>query len=152
MTKQSRTVSALAKNMGQNGPEKWPERAKSGSLGQKTWKPQKICEKWVLLVFHGQNCWGIISKGFLMKYVGIWEFGHILGFSPPLCGRTWSVMKFRNVRWVQLMIWGPGPYKVIIEKWPRIQREGYMPHLNSPLKTTEFLCITFSIITPFYDN
>ena len=46
-------------------------------------KPQKICENWVLLVFHSQNCWGIISSGFLLKHIGIREFGHILGTSTP---------------------------------------------------------------------
>ena len=121
---------------GHFGPKRTRKMAITGQIRfqcQKTQKPQKICENWVLLVFHSQNCWGIISSCFLLKHIGIWEFGHVLGSSRPLCGPTWSVMNFQNVRWVKPMNWGPGPYKVIIEKWPRIQLEVYWPHLICPL-------------------
>ena len=91
---------------GHFGPKRTRKMAVTGRIQfqcQKTQNPQKICENWVLLVFHSQNCWGIISSGFLQKHIGIWEFGHVLGSSRPLCGPTWSVMNFRNVRWVEPM-------------------------------------------------
>ena len=85
---------------------------------QKTQKPQKICENWVLLVFHSQNCWGIISSGFLLKHIGIWEFGHVLGSGPTVRSPTWSVMNFRIARGIVLMNLDTGPVMVIMQKLP----------------------------------
>ena len=87
----------------------------------------------IFLVRFGPKCPENDPKTINSPTVRIWEFGHVLGSSRPLCGPTWSVMNFRNVRWVEPMNWGPGPYKVIIEKWPRIQLEVYWPHLIGPL-------------------
>ena len=116
--------------MGQNGPEKWPWKGQIRFLGQQTWKTQKICEKWVLLIFHSQYCWGIISKGLLLKYIGIWEFGHVCLPNSPLCGPTWSAMKFPNVRGIMLMILDPGLYMVIMEKLP-IPKNNPTCHISS---------------------